>query len=269
MVEVVIAAAVTLALVSAGLVAWRLVRGPAGHPYRFLLRVGILTLACSALVTWSAWKLSNARTVQLFGGIVPRVDTREAVVALTFDDGPSADYTEEVLSILRGHKVRATFFLIGGMMARNPDETRRIVAEGHEVGNHSFSHPRMIAKSYAFVQQQIEETDRLIRAAGYAEEIQFRSPYGKKLVVLPYYLWRTGRQNIFWDVAPEAYLEVATDPEKMVEHVLTEARPGSIILMHVMGRKRAASRQALPGIIQGLRERGYRFVTVSELLAMP
>jgi peptidoglycan/xylan/chitin deacetylase (PgdA/CDA1 family) len=127
----------------------------------------------------------------------------------------------------------------------------------------------MIAKSYAFVQQQIEETDRLIRAAGYVGEIQFRSPYGKKLVVLPYYLWRTGRQNIFWDVAPEAYLEVATDPDKMVEHVLTEVRPGSIILMHVMGRKRAASRQALPGIIQGLRERGYRFVTVSELLAMP
>jgi peptidoglycan/xylan/chitin deacetylase (PgdA/CDA1 family) len=234
-----------------------------------VLRLGVLAAASALLVTWSAWKLSNARTVQLLGGIVPRVETAEPVVALTFDDGPSSDHTGEVLAILREHDVKATFFLIGRKMEENPGETRRIVAEGHEVGNHSLTHPRMILKPLSFIRQEIEATDALIRAAGYDRRVHFRSPFGKKLLVLPYYLWRTGRLNIFWDVAPEGYQEVRADPERIVEHVLAETKPGSIILLHVMPRSRRTSREALPGIIQGLKDRGYRFVTVSELMATP
>jgi peptidoglycan/xylan/chitin deacetylase (PgdA/CDA1 family) len=125
----------------------------------------------------------------------------------------------------------------------------------------------MVGKPLAFVQKEIEATDALIRAAGYDGPIHFRSPYGKKLLVLPYYLWRSGRLNILWDVAPEGYREARADPQRMVDHVLAETRPGSIILLHVMAPSRRTSREALPDIIQGLKERGYRFVTVSELLA--
>jgi peptidoglycan/xylan/chitin deacetylase (PgdA/CDA1 family) len=269
MVEFAVSVTIILLIAGAGLVAWRLLRGPAGHPSRFLLRLGVLAVASTLLVAWSAWKLSNARTLQLFGGIVPRVETAEPLVALTLDDGPSAGHTDEVLAILGEHDVKATFFLIGRKIQDNPGETQRLVAAGHEVGNHSLTHPRMIGKSLGFVQQQIEQTDALIRAAGYDGPVHFRSPYGKKLLVLPYYLWRTGRLNIFWDVAPEGYREVRADPQRIVDYVLAETRPGSIILMHVMAPSRRTSREALPGIIQGLKDQGYRFVTVSELLATP
>jgi peptidoglycan/xylan/chitin deacetylase (PgdA/CDA1 family) len=87
-------------------------------------------------------------------------------------------------------------------------------------------------------------------------------------VVLPYYLWQTGRRNIFWDVAPEGWSGVPDEAASIVEQVLDETRPGSIVLLHVMAKDRTASRKALPDIIEGLQERGYRFVTVSELLAL-
>jgi peptidoglycan/xylan/chitin deacetylase (PgdA/CDA1 family) len=203
------------------------------------------------------------------GEIVPCVETSAPLVALTFDDGPTARYTEEVLAILREEGVKATFFTVGEALERNPAECQKIVADGHELGNHSTSHQRLVFRPYSFIQKEIEQTDQLIRLCGYEGQIQFRPPYGKQLVLLPYYLNRTGRKSIFWDVGPESDRDVAADSDKIVEHVLENTRPGSIILLHVMYESRAASRQALPRIIQGLQAKGYHFVTVSELLAAP
>jgi chitin deacetylase len=221
------------------------------------------------LIATCVWRLINSRTFQFFGGIVPRVETSAPVVALTFDDGPSPGFTSEVLSILREQDVKATFFVTGQAVEENMAAAQGIVAEGHELGNHSYSHRRMILKPYAFIQQEIERTDQLIRETGYSGDIQFRPPYGKKFILLPYYLSRTERLSIFMDVAPDSYPEVAADADKIVEYVLSKARPGSIILLHVMTESRGESRQAIPGIIQGLQDQGYRFVTMSELLAIP
>jgi chitin deacetylase len=226
-----------------------------------------LSLVIIPLVTGVAWRLSNSRTLQLFGEIIPRVETSEPLIALTFDDGPTARFTDTVLSTLREEDVRATFFVVGKALERNPAECQKIVAEGHELGNHSYSHLRMILKPYAFVRQEIEQTDQLIRACGYEGDIHFRPPNGKKLILLPYYLARTDRKSVSWDVGPESDREVASSADRIVQRVLDETRPGSIILLHTMYESRAESREALPAIIQGLRERGYRFVTVSELLA--
>ena len=126
----------------------------------------------------------------------------------------------------------------------------------------------MICRSYVFVRDEIERTDELIRAAGYRGDIHFRPPYGKRLIILPYYLWVTGRSTICFDVEPESYAEVARDADHIVEHVLDIASPGSIILLHVMARNRSTTREALPRIIDGLLAQGYSFVTVSELLAL-
>ena len=266
--EVIIPIIIILALTGGGLWAWKLLRGPARRRSGAVARAISLGLVCGALVSASAWKFSKSRTLQLFGGIVPRVETSAPVVALTFDDGPSSQYTEEVLAILREHGVEATFFVNGRAVEENMDATKAIVAEGHELGNHTYSHQHMMLKSYAFTRQEIERTDRLIRQAGYEGDIHFRSPYGKKLIVLPYYLYRTGRLNIFFDVEPESYPEIAADADKIVAHVLETTRPGSIILLHVMPASRAESRQALPAIIQGLQDQGYNFVTISKLLAL-
>jgi peptidoglycan-N-acetylglucosamine deacetylase len=264
MLEVMIFLALALTLLTAGLLIWRLVRGPARRRWGTVGRTAALSLLIAAAMLVGAWRLSNARTFQLFGEIVDRVDTTAPMVALTFDDGPTAQLTAQVLDILQQRQIRATFFVVGEALGRNLGLGRQIVAAGHELGNHSYSHARLILRSSSFIRREIEKTDHLIRQAGYEGEIHFRPPNGKKLILLPYYLASTGRKTITWTIAPES------SPDKsdlIVARVLEQVKPGSIILLHVMYASRAESRAALPGIIDGLQAQGYRFVTLSELLA--
>ena len=213
------------------------------------------------------WQISRSRTFQFFGQLVPRVNTAHKVVALTFDDGPTPEATGPILSALdRGH-VRATFFVTGAELEKNMAEGRKIIAAGHELGNHSYSHERMVLVTPSFVRQEVERTDRLIRDAGHQGEIYFRPPYGKKLFTLPYYLAKTGRKSVTWDVEPDSDPEIAADSDKIAEHVLSRTRPGSIIILHVMYRSRGESLEAVGKIVEGLKARGYGFKTVSELLA--
>lgn len=214
------------------------------------------------------WALMNSRTYQVFGTIVPRVETTQKVVALTFDDGPQPGFTDEIITILDEVDARATFFVTGAELEQHPAEAQRLVAAGHALGNHSYSHQRMILVSPSFVRREIEQTDRLIRSAGYTGRIDFRPPYGKKLVVLPFYLAQHDRTTIMVDVEPDSYDEIGQDAEKIADHVLTNARPGSIILLHVMNRSRRTSMAAVRPIVTRLKQQGYRFVTVPELLAI-
>jgi peptidoglycan/xylan/chitin deacetylase (PgdA/CDA1 family) len=228
--------------------------------------LSLLSVIILGGIVFSLHTLSNARTYQMFGDLVARVDTEMPVVALTFDDGPTKGYTEEVLRILDELDVPATFFVTGREVTENKDETRAIIAAGHELGNHSYSHPRMVFKSYDTIRSEVEETDAAIRAAGYDGPLHFRPPYAKKLFGLPWYLSANDRTTVMWDVEPETYPDVAADLNAFVEHVIQRTSNGSIILMHVMYKSREVSRQALPGIVAGLRERGFEFVTVSQLL---
>jgi chitin deacetylase len=213
-------------------------------------------------------QISNSRTFQFFGQLVPRVNTSQKVVALTFDDGPTTEATTQILSVLDQEQVRATFFVTGAELEKNMAEAKRIVAAGHELGNHTYSHVRMIFVTPSFVKQEIERTDQLIREAGYQGEIYFRPPFAKKLFALSYYLSSTGRKSITWDVEPDSHPEIAADSDKIAEHVLSKTQPGSIILLHVMYRSRSESLQAVQKIIEGLKAQGYSFKTVSELLAV-
>jgi len=216
----------------------------------------------------SLWQVSKSRTFQFFGEIVPRVNTNQKVVALTFDDGPEPNATDELLQILNQQNVHATFFVIGGALEEHLDSGKKIVAAGHELGNHSYSHVRMLLVSPSFVKLEIESTDKLIRDAGYQGEILFRPPYGKKLFTLPYYLSKHGRKSITWDLEPDSYPNIAADADKITDYVLTNTRPGSIILLHVMYSSGKEGMKAVPKIIEGLKAKGYSFKTVSELLAV-
>ncbi|WP_332305337.1 polysaccharide deacetylase family protein [Rhizobium sp. GR12] len=209
---------------------------------------------------------SKSRTMQLFGTIIARVETDRPVVALTFDDGPSAGFTQSVLTILKDRGVKATFFLTGKETEENLLQARMIVREGHQIGNHSYAHSNMTLMGPARVREEVERTDMAIRTAGYEGEIMFRPPYGKKLLTLPWYLSRHDRKTIMWDVEPESFPDVAADTVAFARHVIEQTKNGSIIIMHVMYRSREISRQALPLIIDGLRQRGFEFVTVSQLL---
>lgn len=130
---------------------------------KVFLAVTIAALLISAVFLWN---VSKSRTFQFFGEIYPRVNTNEKVVALTFDDGPT-NKTEEVLSILSDLNVKATFFVNGAALEKNMLQGQKIVEDGHELGNHTYSHNRMVLKSFGYVRQEIEKTDGLIEEAGY------------------------------------------------------------------------------------------------------
>lgn len=227
----------------------------------------LIALAVLLGVLYGLWELSKSRTFQAFGEIVPRVETSQKLVALTFDDGPSPAHTDEILRVLKEENVKATFFLIGGDLEKHPSEGKKIVAAGHEIGNHSYSHTRMVLVSPSFVAGEIERTDALIRAAGYENPAHFRPPYGKKLFTLPYYLSRTNRKSITWDVEPESFPEIAAKTDEIVKYILANTRAGSIILLHVMYDPERKSLNAVKPVIEGLRRQGFQFVTVSELMA--
>jgi peptidoglycan/xylan/chitin deacetylase (PgdA/CDA1 family) len=125
----------------------------------------------------------------------------------------------------------------------------------------------MIFVSPSFVKEEIERTDELIRAAGYEKTAHFRPPYGKKLFALPFYLSQTGRKSVTWDVEPETFPEVASKTDEIVKHILANTRGGSIILLHVMYDRERKSMNAVKPVIEGLRDQGFQFATVSELLA--
>jgi peptidoglycan/xylan/chitin deacetylase (PgdA/CDA1 family) len=211
----------------------------------------------------AAWRLHKSRTIQTFGELVTRVSTADSVVALTFDDGPAAPYTDSILDLLQVHRVPATFFVTGESMQRHPELARKMVEQRHELGNHSFSHRRMVLRSQREIRYEVETTDSLIQAAGATGRIHFRPPYGKRLVGLPWYLSRTNRATILWTIEPDSWYRSADD---MTRHVLENVSPGSIILLHVELPSRVEERAALPRIIEGLQKRGYEFVTVSQLM---
>jgi peptidoglycan-N-acetylglucosamine deacetylase len=213
-------------------------------------------------------ELANSRTYQAFGEIVPRVNVSQKVVALTFDDGPTQNGTDKLLTELKNLDIRATFFLTGAELEQNPLEGQKIAAAGHEIGNHSYSHVRMFFVTPSFVENEIETTDKFIRATGYQGPIHFRPPYGKKLFVLPYYLSKTNRKTVTWDLEPDSYPKIAESSDKIAQHVAENVKPGSIILLHVMYANRKPSFEAVGKIVSALREKGYQFKTVSELLAM-
>ncbi len=230
---------------------------------KLLLKLVVLVL----VLLLAVWKLSSSVQFQLFGELVHKVDTEQKLVALTFDDGPTPHYTTDILQLLELYQVKATFFVTGSETQRYMTQAKQIVAAGHQLGNHSWSHQRMVLMSLDEIHREIEGTDQQIRAAGYQGEILFRPPYGKKLVVLPWFLAKTHRTSITWDIAPETFDEDSEDPQTMAAQVLEQVRPGSIVLLHLMYKNRDASRAALPLIIKGLKQKGYKMVRVSDLLA--
>lgn len=218
--------------------------------------------------TAGVWRLSSRADFQLLGELVDRVPTEQKVIALTFDDGPEPGKTEQILQILAAEQIPATFFLVGEAIARHPELAKKLLLAGHQLGNHSYSHQRMLFKSPDFIAREIEQTDALLRDIGVSGFILFRPPYGKKLVLLPWYLATHQRISVTWDIAPENYRQIAKDSQAIVKYSIDEVAPGSIILLHVMYEQRRASMQAVPELIKQLKAQGYRFVTVNELLAL-
>ncbi|MEU4578833.1 polysaccharide deacetylase family protein [Nonomuraea sp. ATR24] len=225
-----------------------------------------VAVALLVLVAVSGYLVMNARTFQLAGRLVDRVETGEKVVALTFDDGPD-EHTQEIIDVLAAEKARATFFVVGSQLRAWPQHGKALVAAGHQLGNHTFTHRRMVFVPPSTVEAEIEPTDALIRQAGERGDIPFRPPTGKKLLTLPLYLAGHDRVTVMWDVEPDSGATPAA--AEIVTLVREQVRPGSIILLHPWYGSGRETRAAIAGVVRGLRADGYRFVTVAELLADP
>jgi len=150
-------------------------------------------------------------------------------------------------------------------LEKNIEEGRKIAAAGHQIGNHTYSHDRMILKTPSFIKREIESTNHVIRETGYEGPIDFRPPYGKKLIGLPFYLKANNIQTIMWDLEPDTYYSSVQDK---VDYVNNNVQPGSVILLHPMYDQTGDQLKTIEGILDSLSRKGYQFVTVNELQNM-
>lgn len=219
-----------------------------------------LLVAASSLLALR--ELVNSSTFQLFGDFVARVDTTEKVVALTFDDGPHPRLTPRMLDLLDRHRVKAAFFMMGRHVERYPAAAREVLARGHEVGNHSYSHPKLIFMAPRRVREEVERTDQLLRGIGATDPIYFRAPHASKFVVLPYVLTQMGKTNVQGDVDPEEWKQ--RPAAVMTASVLDQVRPGSIVGFHeTLGDE---TYKSVDEVLTALVAQGYRVESLSALL---
>jgi len=219
-------------------------------------------LLVAAVAGVALWQVSRARCFVLGGDITCRVETQAPLVALTFDDGPTELGVDAVLPVLERHGATATFFLIGKQIEERPHLAQRVKAVGHEIANHSYTHQRMMLRPAAWYDHEIARTEALLATAGGSAGL-FRPPYGKKLWGLPQAASRAGLRMVMIDVEEPT----TTDPAEYAREVVAQARPGSILLLHTMYRTNQTARDALPLVLEGLKAKGLKPVTVGELLA--
>lgn len=185
-------------------------------------------------------------------------------VAITFDDGPHATLTPQVLDVLKKYGAKATFFVAGSNAARYPSIMARAAAEGHEIGNHTYSHIQMTAATQEKIDSEISRTNALIEAATGSKPKVMRPPYGAINAKLVSRMFNTyGLKSILWNVDTNDWRRPGSSV--VVQRALDGAKPGAIILMHDIHAGTAA---AVEGIVTGLQARGYTLVTVSELIEM-
>lgn len=190
------------------------------------------------------------------------------VIALTFDDGPSP-YTVELLDMLQSKNVKATFFLLGEQIDKFGGEiVKRIASEGHELGNHSYDHPILTRENFTQEQvvNQLKMTSEKIYQAAGANPTVFRPPTGSfnETVLAVAKSMNMYTVNWTWQSCPKDWEEDKKNPVHISNYVVENGGNGHIVLLHDIHE---ATVQSIPDMIDGLRTKGYRFATVSELMA--
>ncbi|HQE06208.1 MAG: polysaccharide deacetylase family protein [Tepidanaerobacteraceae bacterium] len=197
-------------------------------------------------------------------------DSEEKKVALTFDDGPDDIFTPQILDVLKEKNVKATFFVIGKRAEGYPKVMRRIVDESHLVGNHTWSHPNIMKISLEDAKQEVLKTEKLLKSYcdDSADRIKiFRSPYGSIDPERVEFISNIGYKIIAWNVDSLDWKGLSA--EEVKTNVLENVTEGSIILQHSAGGEGedlSGSVEALPEIIDVLKEEGFEFVTIDEIL---
>lgn len=207
------------------------------------------------------------------GDIYRKGDPKQPWVAITFDDGPSQEFTPQLLDILRQYDVPATFFMVGAHVDKYPDIARRVVEEGHEVGNHTYTHINVPTTSTRRLTQELLQTTRIIFDVTGQYPVYSRPPRGlyddryRRLTALQ------GQSVVLWTLSAQDW-QVGVARDQVIRRVLGSVKAGDVLLFHDSGaliRHEGASRkatvEALPAIIEGIRARGLQIVPLSTLLS--
>ena len=236
---------------------------------KFLKLVIFITL--SILLTSRVYAVLDKKH-NIVGLVYWHGDIGQPKIALTFDDGPNEPYTSEILDILKRYNVKATFFLLGKNVERYPDTARRIVKEGHAIGNHTYDHPYLLIQSNAHIKYEIKKAEEAIFKATNTTPYLFRSPYGVDASWIYRAVKEKGYVTIEWTVTGHNGRKEMT-PDKIVKNILDGVENGDIILLHdgnrlIKGSDRSQTVKALPAIIELLQQKGYQLVTVPQLLGI-
>ena len=203
-----------------------------------------------------------------FGKNVVRLNTDQRIVALTYDDGPNPPYTDQLLDVLAKHDVKATFFMIGNRIEKHPETVHRVIAEGHQIGNHSYSHPLLGFLPPFYVRREIERTDDLLQRFNIRGEVVFRAPVLTRFLPVAWVLARENRAHISCNVWSWDW--TTQNSNKITETVLKKTKPGSIIVLHDgkaenKDANRSGTIEATDRIIAALKQDRYQFVRLSDV----
>lgn len=236
--------------------------------------------AVLALAGFLAYEQVEQPANQVFGRTVTRGPSNERVIALTYDDGPNPPYTNRILDVLEREHVRATFFLVGRAVQAYPAVVRREARDGDVIGNHSWEHSHLIVYTPGAVTASIQRTDAAIRTAAHVHTRLFRPPFGSRDWIVMRAAQHLGYTVVMWSEPLPRDWEYPSAAQ-IAQRVLKVAGDGSIVVLHDGNRgqlcaqrrlnphvcDRSADIGATRILIDELKKRGFRFVTIPELIA--
>jgi peptidoglycan/xylan/chitin deacetylase (PgdA/CDA1 family) len=202
-----------------------------------------------------------------------RAQTQDKVVALTFDDGPSEEWTPKILDVLNKYRVKATFFMIGEHVLQYPEIAKRVAQEGHEIGNHTFDHHVLVYYKPQELVDEIKKAERVIQEATGRKTELLRPPKAWVTPSEKIIINKLGYKIILWSLNSKDWVNF--DDKYIVRYLMHNIKPGDIILFHdsggvftAEGGNRSETIKAVGRLIEKLRDKGYRLATVSELLSL-
>ncbi|HWR56717.1 MAG TPA: polysaccharide deacetylase family protein [Negativicutes bacterium] len=200
------------------------------------------------------------------GIVVTMVDTRTQAVALTFDDGPQPEVTPKLLEILRRHKAHATFFVLGSQADKHPDIVKKTMAQGNEIANHGYGHQFTRYNNLDYAIEDIETANQSIKKITGVNNRLFRPPGGYLSDAMVDYCRRQKYLIVTWTWNQDTKDWTFISGQQIANHILQNLEPGQIIILHDGGSQREEMLKGVDLLLTGLEAKGYKAVTVSELL---
>ena len=212
------------------------------------------------MFSWIAFNIFSIKH-SLFLKSICRIQTKEKIIFLSFDDGPSDQFTPVILDTLKRNNIKALFFCVGQYSELYPELVRRISGEGHRIGNHSYSHDwRFLFKPSGIIEAEISHTNVILSKIIGTKTNLFRPPFGITNPSFAKALKSTGLQSVGWDI--RSYDTIIKDKQKLIQRITDQLRPGSIILLH---DNREITSQILNELIETIQKNGYKILPLPVL----